>query len=107
MPAAAAEAPRAEDTALNRLVSDGERELIQLLAGYGDFVVRAARAREPHRLTNYCEELARTFHKFYHEHRVIQDDTELAHARLAICHATRRVLSSALGLMSIQAPSSM
>lgn len=100
-------APAPEATALERLDSDGERELIRLLVDYQDFVLRAARAREPHRLTTYCEELARTFHKFYHEHRVIQDDTELALARLALCHATRRVLSSALGLMSIEAPTSM
>jgi arginyl-tRNA synthetase len=104
---APAAAPAPEAAALERLEAEGERELIQLLVDYEGFVLRAARAREPHRLTTYCEELARTFHKFYHEQRVIQDDTELALARLALCHATRRVLSSALGLMSIEAPTSM
>ncbi len=99
--------PRPEDAALERLDAEPERELVQLLVGFAETVQRSAEAREPHRLANYCEELARAFHKFYHLQRVIQDDTELAHARLALCHATRRVLSSALGLMSIEAPASM
>ncbi|MFQ5600629.1 MAG: DALR anticodon-binding domain-containing protein, partial [Candidatus Krumholzibacteriia bacterium] len=96
-----------EDAPLDRLEQPEEHELIKLLADYADFLRRAARAREPHRLTSYCEELARAFHRFYHEHRVIQDDRELGLARLALCHATRRVLASALGLMSIEAPRSM
>jgi arginyl-tRNA synthetase len=70
-------------------------------------VERAAAAREPHRLTGYIEDVARAFHRFYHEHRVLQDDAELAWARLALCEATRRVLAAALGLMGIAAPESM
>ena len=102
---AAARAPEA--TALQRLETPEEQALVKLLLAYGDLVQRAGAAREPHRLTGYCEDVARAFHKFYHEHRVIQEDEELALARLALCHATRRVLASALGLMSIAAPEAM
>ena len=101
------EDPAPEATALGRLETEAEQALLKLLLDYGDLVQRAAAAREPHRLTTYCEEVARAFHKFYHDHRVIQEDRELALARLALCHATRRVLASALGLMSIDAPTSM
>ena len=100
-------APLPETTALERLETVEEQELIRLLADYGEFVRRAAAAREPHRLTAYCGDVARAFHKFYHEHRVIQEDSDLARARLALCHGTRRVLASGLGLMSIAAPESM
>ena len=95
------------ESSIERLEQAEELELIHLLVDYRDFLQRAAVAREPHRLTGYCESLARAFHKFYHERRVIQDDRELALARLALCHATRRVLAAALGLMSIHAPQSM
>jgi arginyl-tRNA synthetase len=101
----AAAAP--QQAALERLVADEETALVRLLADYPGFVARAAAAREPHRLTGYCADVARAFHRFYHEHRVLQDDRELALARLALCDATRRVLSHALGLMTITAPESM
>ncbi|HZL85143.1 MAG TPA: DALR anticodon-binding domain-containing protein, partial [Candidatus Krumholzibacteria bacterium] len=92
---------------LERLASDEEQALIKLLLDFGDLVHRAALAREPHRLTTYCEEVARAYHKFYHEKRVIQDDRELGLARLALCEATRRVLAATLALMGIAAPEAM
>ncbi len=101
-PASGAVAP--EEAPLGRLEQPEEIELVKLLVDFPGFVARAAAAREPHRLTGYCEEVARTFHRFYHEHRVLQADRDLALARLALCVATRRVLSSALGLMGIEAP---
>lgn len=106
--AAPAEAgPRPEDAPLERLVEHEETELVKMLCDFPGFVARAAVAREPHRLTGFCEDTARAFHRFYHEHRILQDDRPLAEARLALCHATRRVLAHALELMSIQAPESM
>lgn len=99
--------PAPEAAALERLDAPAELELIKLLVDFSGFVARAAAAHEPHRLTSYCESLARAFHQFYHHQRVIQDDRELALARLALCHATRRVLAAALDLMSIGAPESM
>ncbi len=94
-------------TALERLVSDEEQAVIKLLLDFGDLVYRAALAREPHRLATYCEEVARAYHKFYHEKRVIQEDRELGLARLALCEATRRVLAGTLALMGIAAPEAM
>ncbi len=99
--------PRPEDAPLERLQAPEETELAKLLVDFPSFVARAAAAREPHRLTSYCDDVARAFHRFYHEHRILQDDRELALARLGLCHATRRVLAHALGLMSIAAPESM
>jgi arginyl-tRNA synthetase len=103
----AAGAPWPHETALERLDTPEEHALVKHLVDYPDLVRRAGAAREPHRLTGFCETLARSLHRFWHERRIIQDDHELALARLALCHATRRVLASALGLMSIEAPRSM
>ena len=91
----------------DRLVADEETALVRHLVDYPGFVARAAAAREPHRLTGYCEDVARAFHRFYHQHRIVQEDRELALARMALAEATRRVLAHALGLMSITAPISM
>jgi arginyl-tRNA synthetase len=91
----------------DRLVADEETALVRQLVDYPGFVARAAVAREPHRLTGYCEDVARAFHRFYHQHRILQEDRELALARMALAEATRRVLAHALDLMSITAPTSM
>lgn len=99
--------PAAETAPLDRLVTPEELELAKQLVDFPAFVARAAAAREPHRLTGYCEDVARAFHRFYHEHRILQPDAELARSRLALCHATRRVLAAALGLMAVDAPRSM
>ena len=104
---ASADRPAPAAAPLGRLQQAEELELVKLLVDFPGFVARAAAAREPHRLTAYCEEVARTFHRFYHEHRVLQEDRELALARLALCVATRRVLAAALGLMGIEAPAHM
>jgi arginyl-tRNA synthetase len=100
-------AQHAEAAPLDRLTSPEEHALIKLLVDFPAFVVRAADAREPHRLTTYAEDVARAFHRFYHERRVLQDDEPLAWARLALCEATRRVLAAGLGTMGIDAPQSM
>ena len=99
--------PAPEAAPLERLTTPEEMALAKLLVEFPSLVGRAAEAREPHRLTGYCEDVARAFHRFYHERRVVQDDHELGLARLALCHGTRRVLASALALMSIEAPRSM
>jgi len=104
---ATGEAPAAQTAPLERLTTSEELELSKMLVDFASFVARAAEAREPHRLTSYCEDVARAFHRFYHERRVVQEDRELGLARLALCLATRQVLASALGLMSIDAPRSM
>jgi arginyl-tRNA synthetase len=103
----APDAPRPDALRLDRLASPEEHAVIKLLVDFPSFVERAAMAREPNRLTACTEEIARSFHRFYHEHRVIQEDMELAWARLALCDATRRVLAAALALMGIEAPESM
>ncbi len=55
-----------------------------------------AAAYEPHRLTTYLREVAETFHRFYHQHRVIGDNRELirrewlsAVARIVIANGPR------------------
>jgi arginyl-tRNA synthetase len=106
-PDGAPEAAPLDRAPLERLVEPEELAVVRQLVDFPGFVARAAGAREPHRLTGYCEDLARAFHRFYHDHRVLQEDRELALARLALCHATRRVLAAALGLMSVEAPRSM
>ncbi|HET7295401.1 MAG TPA: arginine--tRNA ligase [Vicinamibacteria bacterium] len=93
------------DTA--RLTLGEEQQLIKRLLQYPEAVAAAARAREPHRLAYWLQEVAGLFHPYYRAHRVIQDDRVLTEARLALCAAVGRVVANGLGLLGVSAPESM
>ena len=43
--------------------------------------------RAPHRLTNYIQDLASAFHKFYNAEKVLTDDAEKTKAHIALVDA--------------------
>ncbi|MCI0493576.1 arginine--tRNA ligase [candidate division KSB1 bacterium] len=96
-----------ENADLKLLDKDEEKQLIQKLLHYPDVISKSAQFWEPHRLTNYLMELAATFHRFYHFHRVVTEDIPLSKARLVICKATQIVFANALKILGITAPERM
>ncbi|HWD40558.1 MAG TPA: arginine--tRNA ligase, partial [Fimbriimonas sp.] len=61
-----------------------------------------------HRLTTYATELARTYHHFYDQCRVIQpEEPELTKARVSLCEAARIGLAATFSLLGISAPERM
>lgn len=96
-----------ESVDLNLLDKDEEKQLIRKLLQYPEVISKAAQFWEPHRLTNYLQELASTFHHFYHIHRVVTDDVALSKARLSLCKATQIVFANGLKILGINAPERM
>ena len=84
-----------------------ELDLAKLLGTFPEIVEAAASTFEPHRIINYLRELAETFHRFYHAHRVVIPDKNLAKSRLALCLATKTVLANGFGILGISAPDKM
>ena len=63
---------------------------------------------EPRKLATYLEELAAQYHKFYGNHKVIDlENTELSHARMALCDATQIIFKIGLSILGISAPERM
>ncbi|GAF48482.1 arginine--tRNA ligase [Rhodococcus wratislaviensis] len=93
------------------LVSEQEGDLIRTLGEYPRVVTSAANLREPHRIARYLEELAGAYHRFYGACRILpQGDEEVGPlhiARLALCDASRQVLSNGLALLGVSAPEQM
>ncbi|HEX8949009.1 MAG TPA: arginine--tRNA ligase [Dissulfurispiraceae bacterium] len=89
------------------LLNDEELRIVRKLLSYPMMLRNAALAHEPHRITFYLQELAGTFHPYYHKHKVVSEDTELTKARLALCEATRIVLKHGLGILGVKAPERM
>ena len=84
-----------------------ETDLAKTLGAFAEVVESAASTFEPHRIINYLQEVAESFHRFYHLHRVVIPDRELARSRLALCLATRTVLSNGFKILGISAPEKM
>jgi arginyl-tRNA synthetase len=95
------------EVALSALVAAEDLELLKKLAVFPDAVTKAARAREPHRVTDYLEDLSRLAHGWYHKCRVLGEPPATEAARLALARATRIVLGNGLALLGITAPDRM
>ena len=89
------------------LIEEAELNIICKIVEFPEVIVGAARALEPHRLTNYAHELASSFHSFYTQCRVLNDDKELEQARLALVNTVRITLRNVLYLIGIKAPERM
>ena len=97
-----------EDSSCVELLTEPEeKELIRNLVIFPQLLEGAATACEPHRLTTYGQQLAGSFHRFYHICRIVSSDTRLSEARLMLASATRIVLSETLRLLGVSAPERM
>jgi arginyl-tRNA synthetase len=91
----------------DELLHEAEIDLMRTIANFEETVLVAARQRAPYRLTKYAEELARHFHRFYTECRVVTDDVAVTQARLALSRAAKQVLANTLDLLGVSAPERM
>jgi arginyl-tRNA synthetase len=82
-----------------------ERELIKRLADFPAVAEEAAERRGPQAIPTYAIRVADDFHRFYHEHRVLESDEQAF--RLALVRATQTVIATSLGLVGVEAPERM
>src|SRR6185369_3408977 len=92
---------------LEALTAAEDSELLKQLLKFPEVVAGAARAREPHRITGYLEDLARVAHYWYHHCRVLGEAPATERARLVLARAARQVLRNALSLLGLSAPDRM
>lgn len=86
-----------------------ERNILLKLFYYPAVVMDAAEKRETHLLPDYLEDLAKMFHHYYHEKKVIHEDVpkEIGQARLQLYVAARQVMRNGLRLLKVSAPERM
>ncbi len=95
------------ETDLTVLTHPEEVALIKRLADFPEEVALCAKHYAPHRLTAYALDVARAFHGFYTECRVLGSEPTLQSARLLLTRATRQVLTRTLSLLGVSAPERM
>ncbi|MDE9753352.1 arginine--tRNA ligase [Staphylococcus delphini] len=89
------------------ITNDKAIELLKKVAEFEPMIEGAAEARAPHRVTNYIQDLAAHFHKFYNAEKVLTEDQAKTQAHLALIDAVRITLRNALQLVGVTAPEQM
>jgi arginyl-tRNA synthetase len=82
-----------------------ERELVKRLLEFPAVVAQATDRRAPHAIPIYAIRVADDFHRFYHEHRVLESEQEAF--RLELVRAVQIVIARCLDLVGVDAPERM
>ena len=82
-----------------------ERELVKRLLELPALVAEATERRAPHAIPIYAIRVADDFHRFYHEHRVLESENE--GFRLGLVRAAQLVIARCLDLIGVEAPDRM
>ncbi len=84
-----------------------ERALAQRLLAYPSALDETVATYSPHKLCTYLFDLAQDFTSFYEHCPVMRADEPVRASRLALCDVTARTLEHGLGLLGIDAPTTM
>ena len=87
---------------------DLEKDILISLDEYSQLVHRAATEYDPSLIANYLYDLARKFHRFYHDYRIIQAESDEAKAfRYQLIKRITSVLFHGMSLLGIEMPERM
>jgi len=89
------------------ITNDKAIDLLKKVAEFEKTIESAAEHRAPHRITNYIQDLAAHFHRFYNAEKVLTDDVEKTKALIALIDAVKITLRNALHLVGVNAPEAM
>ena len=95
------------DADFSTITNEKAIDLLKKVAEFEPTIESAAESRAPHRLTNYIQDLASAFHKFYNAEKVLTDDAEKTKVHVALVDAVRITLHNALSLVGVSAPETM
>ena len=84
-----------------------ELKLIKQLIRFPEIIEDTAQDYQVQRIPQYTFYLARQFHQFYRDCKVLSEDKTLTQERIALILATKIVLKNILDLMEISAPEKM
>lgn len=85
-----------------------ELALLKEVVEYPALIIEAANNLDPSSIANYAYNLAKTYHRFYHEVRILTAETEAAKSfRIELSKVVAGVLEDAMGLLGIEMPEKM
>ena len=85
-----------------------EKDLIAKLFQFPELIEEAAREYDPSVLANFAHDLAKLYHKFYHDINILKSKTDAALAfRLQLSQTVARTLADTMNLLGIEMPERM
>ncbi len=91
-----------------KTLGETERDLISQVFRLDDVVQLAADNYDPSFIANYCYDLAKTYHKFYHDFRIINAESPEAKAfRIQLCQVIGKTIAFGMDLLGIEMPEKM
>lgn len=97
----------ASEIDISMLDGEQERQLIKNLARLPEEILHAARDYDPSKINKYAQELAASFHSFYHHCRIKGEESSLLQARAKLAECTGCVIHCALDILGVSAPEKM
>jgi len=90
------------------LENEAELRIIKLISTFDDVLERVRDKLSPHYLTDYLENLAASFHKYYADYKIVDtENPELSNARLNLALGVKIIISEGLKLLGVSAPEKM
>ncbi|WP_236978552.1 arginine--tRNA ligase [Membranihabitans maritimus] len=85
-----------------------EKELLVQLSEYPVELKKASEEFDPSVMANFSYKLAKTYHRFYNEHRVLSAESEEARQfRIVLSQSVAKVLKRSMNLLGIDMPNKM
>ena len=89
-------------------IHDNEKTLIKHLLNFPGIVADAGKQYDPSAIANFAYALAKDFHRFYHEVRILNAESEDAKSfRIALSKEVGRILWCAFDMLGIEMPARM
>jgi arginyl-tRNA synthetase len=84
-----------------------EKELLKAIHDYPAVVDAAAREYDPSHVANYCYNLAKGYHRFWHDVTILDPDEATRSFRLRLSQGVGQVLKSGMELLGMEMPDRM
>lgn len=85
-----------------------EKEILSQLYAFPELIATAAEGYDPSAIASFCYDLAKNYHRFYHDLSILNADSSAAKAfRLQLSQAVANVLAYAMDLLGIDMPERM
>ncbi|GLR16273.1 arginine--tRNA ligase [Portibacter lacus] len=82
--------------------------LIRKMEQFSAIIEDAAEKLDPSNMANYCYDLAKMYHRFYHEFKILSAESEEAKQfRLKLSEAVAQILKTGMELLGIEMPERM
>ena len=89
------------------IVPEETFEVEKLLYQFPEIVLRAVQEYEPHYITNYLIEIARSFNSFYGNNQIVDKSDKASEYKVALTYAFTFVMKTGLRLLGIEVPERM